>query len=215
MDLLLRVGILIVIIVVIVAGAIALTSHYSAPGPITQSEALNTVLSDAQQANPGANVTVIYPIKNSTIEANSWVITLSVVYNGTKPCPTLSIEDYDYPATQLSPYYNNLYTEHCTIYGLGGAPNYVVSSPYIAIARAYGSNVSYLTNYVSDYGLRNVNVYAKFYSAFNSSATTLGTNALYTNIWLINFTSTLATYNQYVILSQSGGILANYTEPRP
>src|SRR5580693_1614219 len=147
MDLLLKVGILIVVLVVIASAIFLIYVHATQSGPLTKQQAEALVVNDIISQNPNAVITVV-SASPSILANNSWSITLSIVYNGTKPCPTLFIQGYDYPATGLVPSTDNLYTRGCIIYGLSTAPTYVISSPDIAIARSYSSNSPLLTNYV-------------------------------------------------------------------
>jgi hypothetical protein len=221
MDLLVKVAVLVIVLVVIAGAAFYIFVHQMQSGPLTQAQAENTVLTDIKASSPTATVTVV-SVSPSTLENDSWNIVLSVAYNITRPCPTLSIESFDYPATGLagSPSTDNLYStsklnnitgmRECVIIGLSYAPTYVISSPYIAISRAYITNATELTNYVQDYGYNNVNAYASFYSNLSASMTPLNLN--YNNVWVVNFTAPRAPFNQYVILGQNGQILANYTK---
>ncbi len=206
MDLLLKVATLVVVLVIIFSAVFLVFVRPSQTGPVTQAQAQQLVLNDVKAANPNAAVTVVASTP-STLEANSWSIVLSVVYNATRPCPTLFIQEYDYPALGLSPSTDNLYTTKCIIYGLSAAPTYVISSPEIAIARSYNSSASELVNYVNDYGYNNVNVYATFYTNFTSPEL----NKSFNNVFLVNYTANNAPYNQYVVLGQSGQIVGNYT----
>lgn len=216
MDLLLKVGILILALVVIASAVFLIFVHTTQAGPLTKQQAESLVLNDIISQNPNAAVTVV-SASPSILANNSWSIVLSIVYNGTKPCPTLFIQEYDYPAltfvngtnNQYSKEYNNT-PKGCIIYGLSTAPTYVISSPQIAIARSYGSNSSIINNYVGDFGYNNVNVYATFYPTISASMTPL--NQTYSNVWIVNYTTPIAHYNQYVILGQSGQIVANYTK---
>ncbi len=212
MDLLLKVGILIFILVALIGIAFLAFVHPSATGPITQAQAEQLVLNDVKASSPNATVSVI-SVSPSILENNSWDAVLSVVYNGTRPCPTLIIQEFDYPATGLQPSTDVNYTTRCVVYGLSTAPSYVISSPEIAIARSYNTMTPVLLNFVTDYGYKNVNVYAAFYSNITANATPLGVP--FSNSWIVNYTSAHANYNQYVVLGQSGQILGNYTITKP
>lgn len=205
MDLLSRVAVLIVVLIVIFSAVFLIFVKPQQSGPVTKAQAQQLVLNDIKAANPNATVTIVSTDQSST-EPNSWIIVLSVVYNATRPCPTLFIAGYDYPAFGLAPSNYTEYTNKCVIYGLSTAPTYVISSPEIAIARSYNSSAQELVNFVSDYGYSNVNVYAKFYTNFTTPA-----NQSFSNIWLVNYTANSATYNQYVLLSQSGQLVGNYS----
>jgi hypothetical protein len=210
MDLLLKVGILIIVLIVIFGAAFLIFVHTGQSGPLTQAQAQQIVLNDIKASNPNATVTVVSSSPSPSFN-NSWSIVLAIVYNATRPCPTLFIEGFDYPATGLSISHgiDNLYTTKCVISGLSTAPTYVISSPEIAIARSYNTSSPELVNYVTLYGYNNVNVYATFYANLGASATPLGQS--FSNIWLVNYTAKNAPYSQYVVLAQSGQIIGNYT----
>jgi len=216
MDLIIKIGILVLIVVGVISVGWLFATHQSS-SKLTQSQAEQLVLSDVKQSNQNATVSVV-SVTNSTLEANSWQIILSVIYNGTRPCPTLFIEGFDYPATGLVPSTDNLYTEGmpnplkegCTIYGLSSAPSYVISSPEVAIARSYNSTMApQLYTYVNDFGYNNTVVHATFYPELSATATP--TDASYSNVWIVNYSAVGSGYNDYVILAQSGHIVANYT----
>ncbi len=212
MDLLLKVAILVAVLIIIFSAVFLIFVRPLQTGPLTQTQAEQLVLNDIKAANPNATVTVV-AVGPSPSFNNSYGIVLSVVYNATRPCPTLSIQGYDYPATGLLPSTDNLYTNGtasmCKIYGasLADAPTYVISSPEVAIARSYNSSASEIVNYVDDYGYNNVNVYATFYANFAPAQL----NKSFNNVWLVNYTANSAPYYQYVVLGQSGQIVGNYS----
>lgn len=168
---------------------------------LTAQQAEQIVINDVKTTSPNANITII-SVSNSTIQKGSYNVVLSVVYNATKPCPTLSIEEFDYPALSLVPNINNLYTKTCVIYGLSDAPSYVIISPEIAIVRSYTQNNKLISSYVNSYGYNNTYVRAKFYSYLNQS---------FQNVWIINYTAKNANHSAYVVLSSSGTVIYNYT----
>ncbi len=211
MELIARVGVLLVVIVAVAAAGFLLFTHSaSQQGPVTKTQAESLVYNDVKLQNPNATITIVNA-SPSSVAPNSWSITLAVVYNATRPCPTLFIEAYDYPATGFVPSTDNLYTRGCVIYGLATAPYYVISSPDIAVVGAYNTS-SWVQHYVSVYGYNSVTASASFYANLTASATPL--NMSYSNIWLVNFTATQATYSEYVLLGQSGTRIANYTIAR-
>lgn len=174
--------------------------HTTQSTQLTKQQAEQLVLNDLSQENPGANVSVVNG-SPSTLEQNSWNIVVSVIYNATKPCPTLSIEGFDYPATGLVPSSYNIYTAYnrdtCIIYGL---PNnryssYVINSPYIAIAKSFNESYSPIISYVYTYGYSNVNVHA-----------TLNRT---TYVWLINYTAPNANYSLNILMHTNGSIIAS------
>ncbi len=208
MELIGRVAIIAVVVIMIAAAAFLLFSHVIA-GQLTSQQAVQYVLSDVRASNPSANITIINVSSSKVV---SWNITLSVVYNASKPCPTLFIEYFDYPATGLVPTTENRYTANCVVYGLSTAQPYVISSPYIAIARSYNQSAQ-MRAYVHTFGYNNTTVHANFYSALGASATPLGEN--FTSVWLINYTAKSAGYSEYAILGSSGAVIANYTSQIP
>ncbi len=211
MELLGRVAIVAGIVIVLAAAVFLLSKHVMS-GPLTSQQAVQYVLRDMRDNNPSANITVIN-VSSSTLKSGSWDIVLSVVYNASRPCPTLFIEAFDYPATNLVPSVDNLYTSHCVIYGVSTAPSYVISSPYIAIAMSYNQSPVRVRSYVDAFGYNNTRVAAKFFSALGSGATPTGKN--FTSVWLINYTANDANYSEYVVMGSSGSMLANYTLASP
>ncbi|MDE1870971.1 MAG: hypothetical protein KGI06_01900 [Candidatus Micrarchaeota archaeon] len=207
MDLLGQVAVIVIILVVVFTAAFILTTQ-TQKHELTAAQAKQFVINDLKASNPSANITVIN-ISNSSLEKGSYDIVLSIVYNATRPCPTLFIEGFDYPATGLVPSVDNLYTKNCIIYGLSNAPSYVISSPEIAIARSYNQGIGQITNYVSAYGYNNTAVTATFYPYLNDNQTNLGQN--FYNVWLIRYRATDANYSVYAVLDSSGAVSGNYT----
>jgi hypothetical protein len=208
MELMGRVAVIALVVIVAAALGFLLFDHVIS-GPLTSQQAVQYVMSDMRASNPTASIAVIN-VTSSTLKAGSWDIALSVVYNSSEPCPTLFIEGFDYPATGLVPSVDNLYTSHCVIYGISTAPSYVISSPYIAIARSYNQSFAPITSYVSTFGYNNTAVHAKFFSALAGNATPLREN--FTSVWLINYTAKGAAYSEYAVMSSSGTIVAHYIE---
>ncbi len=207
MDLIVKSALIAVILILIAAGAFILLQK-STQHQLTSNDAVSLVISDLQSKNPNATITLV-SLSNSTIQKNSWNIVVSVVYNATRPCPTLLIEDFDYPATGLSPSTENIYTTKCELLNYAsGAPSYVISSPELAIVNSYDSNYSIIKSFVNNYGYNNTNVYARFFQNLQSNYTHLGAN--YSNIWLVEYTSNMANHSAYVLMSQSGKVLGTY-----
>lgn len=206
MDLLGRVAIIVLVVIVAATVAFMLIGPVFS-GPLTSQQAVQLVLKDMRNSTPDANISVI-TVQPSTLKTGSWNIVLSVVYNASKPCPTLFIETFDYPALGFVPSVDNLYTSHCVIYGISTAPSYVISSPYIAIARSYNQSFAPVTSYVKTFGYNNTVVHARFLSQ-GGNATPLNGN--FTSVWLVNYTAKNAPYSEYVVMSSSGTIVANYT----
>lgn len=211
MDLIGKVAIIVILLIVIAAAGFLLFKH-STQTQFTAQEAKQVVLNDLKASNPRANITVIN-VSNSTLEKGSYNVVLSIVYNSTSPCPTLFIEEYDYPATGLVPSTDNLYTSDCIVYGLTNAPSYVIGSPEIAIARSYNQsvahNITQVTNYVNDFGYNNIITTASFYPDLNNTNTHLSQS--YYNVWLIKYHAAAANYSIYAVLDSSAAIIANYS----
>ncbi len=220
MDLLERVGILALIIIVIVGGGFLIFKYaVSNSGPLTGAQASAIVQRDLAQAYPNASVSVIN-VSKSTLTQNSWDVFVSLVYNATRPCPTVYLDQYDYPATGLVPSVANLYTKGCVIYGLSNTNStlpyysYIITSPEIAIAKSFNSSFPALIDYVNTYGYNNTNVYATHYSNLTLSKQILPSGTAFYNIWLINYTAPQAPHSEYVILNRTGSIIYNYTLSR-
>ncbi len=207
MDLIGRVAIIVVLLIVIFSAGFILFRH-STQSQFTSAQAVQFVLNDLKATNTNANITVIN-VSNSTLEKGSYNIVLSIVYNVTRACPTLLIEEFDYPATGLVPSLDNLYTKNCIIYGLSSAPSFVISSPEIAIARSYNQGIKQITGYVSTFGYNNTFVTAMFYPTLNENQTHLGQS--FYNVWLVRYKAPSANYSVYAVLDSSGAIAGNYT----
>ncbi|HVC58443.1 MAG TPA: hypothetical protein VND15_03140 [Candidatus Acidoferrales bacterium] len=208
MDLFLKVGIIVVVLIVVAGIGFILFQHAKGSTAVTSDQAVQFVKSDLIEMNPSANITTIN-VSPSRLQTGSWDIVLSIVYNATRPCPTLLIQGFDYPATGLVPSLDNLYTTKCVIYGMSDAPSYVISSPLIATARSYNESPKSVSTYVSAYGYNNTVVHSKFYTMLNSSVT--GSSRNFTNVWLVNYTANRATYSEYLVMDSSGTVIANYS----
>jgi hypothetical protein len=209
MDLIAKVAIIVVLLIVISSAAFILFQH-SKQTTFTSAQAVSYVTNDLKASNPSANITVIN-VSNSTLEMGSYNVVLSIVYNATRPCPTLFIEGFDYPATGLVPSVDNLYTKNCVIYGLSSAPSYVISSPEIAIARSYNQNITQITEYVNNFGYNHTVVTAKFYPDLNNTQTHLSQS--FYNVWLVRYRATDANFSVYAVMDSSGAVAGNYTSP--
>ena len=207
MDLIGKVAIIGVFLIVAFS-VLYLATRHNGSGITTPQQAEAFVLNDLKASHPGANITIV-GISNSTVEKYSYNVVLSIVYNATKPCPTLFIESYDYPAAGLAPSTDNMYTSKCVIYGLSDAPSYVISSPYIAIAQSYNKNITSIRDYVDAYGYNNTKVHARFYANLSANDTPLGRG--FYNVWLVNYTANGANYAEYEVLNASGSFAGNYT----
>lgn len=209
MDLIGRVAVVAVLLIIVFTIAFLVLPHSGQSKPTP----LQVVLKDVQDSNPGASVTVL-SITNSTYENGSTAIVLSIVYNGTRPCPTVGIEQFDYPAFSLSSSYPNFYTQgHCIIINLKtNQSTYVISNPEIAVARSYNQsidhNITNVTNYVSKFGYNNTVVKATSYPYLNNNQTHLSQS--YYNVWLVKYSAANAPFSVFVVMYQNGSIITNY-----
>jgi hypothetical protein len=198
---------IIAVVAILVMGGLIFAFHKTASTKVTAQSAQALVVNDIKAQNPNANVSVI-SVSNSTISASSWQVVASVIYNGSKPCPTLFIDIFDYPAFGLQNYTDNLYSSGgqraCVINGFSNAPSYVISSPEIAIARSYTSNNLNITSYVGTYGYNNTNVGARFLTQSSSA------NLTYSNAWLVRYNAPNAKYSLYAVLDQNWTISETY-----
>ncbi len=213
MDLLTRVAIIAIILIAIFASAVVIYKYaISSNSTLTAQGAGKIVLNDLQLAYPNATVSILN-ITPSTLTQKSWNIFVSLVYNATSPCPTLYLDEYDYPATGLVPTVANLYTKNCIIYGLSQSAlpyyTYVIASPEVAIAKSYNASFPAILRYVSAYGYPNTVVHATKHSVLSG---TPFTNTTFNDVWLINYTASGAPYSEYLVMNVTGHILYNYTQ---
>ncbi len=214
MDLLEKVGMvgIIVVILVLAFNAVSLLMQGSKSPQPTAAQAVQLVINDVKATSPNANITVV-SVSNSTAQKGSYGIVLSVAYNSTRACPTLFIDEFNYPAFSLSNSTDNLYTygnaNKCIINGLVNSSTtpYVIGSKYVAIARSYSSDIPQITSYVNRYGYNNVNVNASYYSNLTNSH--LAQN--YYNAWLVRYKAAAANYSEYAVIDSSGSVASNYT----
>ena len=195
---------IIAVVAIIIAGvAFYLFTKAVPAGSLTLGQAEQLVINDIKQQNPTANVTLLPGASNSTLERNSFYIPLSVVYNGSRPCPTLLIETFDYPATGLHPtndtQASGFASGVCNVYVHGSLPPY----PPLFIASSYASNDPAISRYVSDFGYNNVFVMADH--ELNNTAV-----GNYTNVWLVRYQAANANYSLIALLDPSGAILQTY-----
>lgn len=193
---------IIAILAIILAAGLFILFQKAHSTQLTAQGAEALVVNDIKTQNPTANVTLLPPgVTNSTLEKGSFTIPLSVVYNGSRPCPTFLIETFDYPATGLHPSNDTQLTSYsdgvCKVYIEGAIPSY----PPVFIAAAYATGNSMVLSYVSKFGYANTSVSASYESNFSSNQS---------NIWLIRY-STLRTSNSlYVIVDPSGKVMQAY-----
>jgi hypothetical protein len=195
---------IIAVIAIIIAGVVLYAfTRIPVASKLTVSQAEGLVINDIKAQNPTANVTLLPGVSNSSLEAGSFYIPLSVVYNGSSPCPTLLIEAFDYPATGLHPSNDTQLTSYsngtCNVYIHGNLPPYAP----LFIASSYASNNNGITAYVNRYGYSGTSVSA----TYQTNSTILGNS---TNIWLIKYSGSGSQSNLYAIVDPSGAILQTY-----
>jgi hypothetical protein len=197
-------AVIIAVVAILIVGAAFLLFHKASSASLTAQGAENLVVNDIKTQNPTANVTVI-SVTNST-HANSWEIVSSVIYNGSKPCPTVFIDIFDYPALGLQNYSATPYASDCKINGatLTTASSYIISLPAIAIARSYSANYTPIRDYVSRFGYDNTFVHAKFLSSSSSNSTIFGNQS---NVWLVTYTAANANYSVDAVVAENGTII--------
>ncbi len=213
MNLIFKVGIFAVIVAVamilVYSGAV---SKLFKQAPISKLEAQAIVIKDLNKSYPTANISIIN-VSPSSSQNSSWNFVVKMVYNKTKPCPTLLIIEYNYPAAGLVPSLYNLYTDKCIINGTSNSTNnkyysYIISTPEIATVRAYDLSTA-LKNYVYTFGYNETNASAEYYKILQNSSTPL--NKTMNNVWLIKFDANDATYSEYAVLNQNGTISGEFS----
>ena len=215
MELLARVGIIAIIIIIIASLGFFIFKYAVKSGALTAQQAQQIVVRDLQLSHPNASISVVN-VTNSTLAPGSWDVFVSLVYNATKPCPTVYLEEYDYPATGLVPSIANLYTNRCVIYGLVNSSlpfyTYLITNPEIAIAKSFNSSFPSLASYNRTYGYGNIEVHAKHYQSLNSTQTPI--HGQFYDVWLVNYTASNAPFSQFVVMNSTGSIIANYTSQK-
>ncbi len=194
----------VVFVLGIVFGVVLLLYH-ATPKPLTKAQAEGLILKDMEQAYPNANLSLI-SASRSNLTNDSWNVVINVAYNYSRACPEVVTEGFDYPAVNLVPSDEILYSSGCRLYGFGAAPNYIITNPYIAMVRAYDSNNSAIMDYVSNYTYNNTNVYARFYSAANPELLGIGINS--TDSWVIEYTSPNSKSILYALMKTSGNVVS-------
>jgi hypothetical protein len=204
----------IAVIAIVVAGGLFVLLHKTTTSKLTAQGAEGLVVNDIKAQNPGANVSLINAT-NSTQAKNSWLITLSVVYNGSRPCPTVQIEQFDYPAFGLHSYNPNTYSSfnsgvcHVPPTQNQALPVTLPIKSAIVIATSYASGYNAITSYVNLYGYNNTHVSACLVPSTDCNGAAFGGNE--TNTWLVKYNASDATYSLYVTLDQSGTVLNSYS----
>jgi hypothetical protein len=204
---------IIAVIAILVAGALFLIFTSTTSGKLTVQKAEALVVSDIKTQNPNANVTQIGNATNSSTK-DSWLILLSVVYNGSRPCPTVQIEQFDYPAYGLSPttetQYSSFNSTGCHVPPVQQNQQFSITLPVkssIAIATSYASGSNAITSYVNEYGYNNTSVTACFKGQGSSDCPIFGNE---TNIWLIRYKASGAANSLYAELAQNGTTIDTY-----
>jgi hypothetical protein len=191
----------IAIIAIVVAAAVLFAFTKVPNTKLTLVQAKSLVISDIEAQNPTANVTFLPGASNSTLP-NSFYIPLSVVYNGSKPCPTVMIEAFNYPAGGLRPINDTQASAfdsgNCNIYVQGSLPPYAP----LFIASSYASGNSLIRSYVNRFGYVNT-----FVTASRGDSAIVGNQ---TNVWLVTYKAVNANYSLYAILNPSGTVTQAY-----
>lgn len=217
MDLLVKVGIVALVLIAIFAGALIFRYAVANTAPLTAAQAQQDVQRDLSLAYPNASINIIN-VSASPQSQNSWNMVVSLVFNATRPCPTMYLEEINYPAFNFVLTPANLYTQHCVVYGLSSSSlpyyTYLITSPEIAIAKSFNSSFPALVVYVNTYGYNSTDVYAKHYPVLVLSNEISQTNNNFQDVWLINYTNTRAPHSEYVVLNSTGTIIFNYTLSR-
>lgn len=196
MSLLVNVLVLAVILIIILA-AVFLFKQQIFPSSITEQQAESLIMSDLQNANPGANLTVINATPSQF--SGSWHFVVSTVLNATSPCPSYYIYSFDYPKYGFVYRVVNDYTSGCNIFVVGNNSTYALTSYPVAITRSYALNISQIRAFVNTYGYNNVSTSAQFLNKTTIAGTT------YNDIWLVRYSATKAAYSVYAALSELGG----------
>jgi hypothetical protein len=195
--------VIIAFVAILVIGGVFFLFHKTVTAPkVTMQGAEGLVINDIKAQNPTANVTLLPGVTNAS---GSFIIPLSVVYNGTSPCPTLITETFNYPALGLQPIQDTQASAsvagNCQVYIQGSLPPY---GP-IFIASSYADNNATIRSYVDTFGYNNTSVTARFITSTNS---TISGNE--TNVWAVTYQASTANYMISAILGQSGKILQTY-----
>lgn len=204
MDLLAKVVVVALIVVVVAAVVILLGTKISvAKQQLNATQAQSFVLTYIKKTYPN---TQAYPINvsRSTLVNGSWDVFVGIVYNYSRPCPTIEIEDYDYPAVNLYPRTDNVYSSGGV--GCKSSTNlYAVNLPSAAMADAYMLATG-ARQYVQRFGYSNVTATAVFVK--NTTQTSFGT---FSDFWNVTYTAPHAGFSEYILLYQSGEFIGNYT----
>jgi uncharacterized protein (UPF0333 family) len=216
MDLLEKVVILIVILVAVSLVVFWATKAQPSQkvAPPTKSQVEQFVYSYLSQASPGAQINIINATQ-STIGNDSWDVFVGIVYNATSPCPTVVEQDYNYPAINLAPRYDNNITAYnngvCTLYSGANTSIAGMNLPAIAQVKSYIGSQQART-YVKTFGYNNTHVQTQFLKSFNYSGAAASHSGMIQNVWQVNYTAKIAAYSYYTILNDSGNLVFGYTQ---
>ena len=200
MDLLGKVLIGVIAVIILAMIVFVAVTHVAAAKKFTAQQAETFISNYLQQLSPGASVDIIN-VTPSKLVNGSWDVFAGVIYNQTKPCPTIVIEDFDYPATSMLPRTDNVYASNCTIYGNTSITT--VRLPAIATAASYQGSAA-AKAYVAAFGYNNTEAHSKFFQSLTNSTLNPGNSS---DIWITNYTAAKSNYSLYVTLNVSGSVL--------
>ncbi len=188
------------VLVIIVVGIVYFVSSKGVLSRVTESQAVQLVISDLENKYPGGiiNVTNVTP---SQRYPGSWHIVLSLILNATSPCPDYVVYAYDYPAFTFVPTTVNVYTNSCRIFGFNSSLPYRIASAPVAITRATQLNISSVVAFIKSYGYSNVSAHAIFLPYVVVDGKNL------TNVWQVTYSSPKSNYSVNVWLTQLNGTL--------
>ncbi len=202
MELLERVGIIAIVVVIVFSLAVLIHGFitHKSSSYVSESDALSTVMSDIKLNNPSSNVTLL-SIKKSNISNDTWSMSFRVINYQDYACPTLEIENYNYPALTLVPSVINVYTSDCKIFVSN--PCYVsnITSYPILLACLYHQNDSELNGFINTYGYHTVKANPKFYKSYVQN------NKTYEDVWFTKYYTANSTYNLSVLSDFNGVII--------
>jgi hypothetical protein len=200
-----------VVAIAIVAGVLLLTSYGPHQTTLTESQAEGLITKDLMSAYPGATISIIPPVEYNSTQ-KSWAVTMSVAYNATRPCPSVQIVGFEYPALGLQPISESVYDQglstNCKVASLTAPTNTNETAIVRAYYYSYTNSYAPVLSYINRFGYNDTVATAEFKGGENSSI--LGNES---NVWLVRYNAASANYSQYAILAQNGTIIGNYTQP--
>ena len=199
MDLLYKSIIAAVLVAIVLIGAYTLFTRIGSSSSVSPVQAEQLILKDIKSNYPDAAVNIIN-LTNSTVPG-SYYVTASVVINASRACPSYSIYTFEYPAYGFVYRTQNQYTGNCVVYGLNRT-NYLIASSPVAITRATSVSPD-AQSFITKFGYPNVVVDASFMSRYVDPIST----SVYSNVWLVNYTSSYANYTVSALISQLNGTL--------